>query len=359
MKRIYIFILIIILAVFSNACTKNTNQDATSNTSEPSQTENEKTTNNGNGDNESSEEPLENVDIIKMAFDYGKDLYDMGLFDGTSPISYEPNLEGAMNREEAMKMIVSALGWEPSLESECPFDDVSAWAKPYVGRAYLRGIALGTVPAENKFGAKDSVTMQQLLTFYLRALGYETSYAYENAIRLGEMKGLTDGIKVSDEYLKRYHLVMVTYNALSTTKINSAKALIEDLILEGRVEKEVAEELGLIREYKYQTQRENGPMALDESNFSDEILGEEKSVVLFYQKGSGSSEDIMIPFNNASIILADIAKAGIIEKDEAGSLLEEYSVTTFPTIKIFKNGEAATLPPVTDTDTLVQWIKNN
>lgn len=357
MKRLLLTIMVIALMI-STACTGsqpstiNTSNAPGQTTGEPTTTVPESETNGGNGTEDLN-------DVLDRAYQQGEILYQLGLFDGVSPTGYEPNLEGAMNREEAMKMIVSALGWEPSLPEENPFTDVSEWAKPFVGRAYLNGIAIGTVPQDNIFGAKDPVVLQHLLTFYLRALGYETTYAYENAIRLGNLKGLTDNVKFSENYLSRYHLVLITYNALSTTKLNSARTLVEDLVAEGRVDQAKVEQLGLAKAYKYQIQRDNGPFELTANTFDAEILGEEKALVLFYQKGSDLNDNMLQPFKNAAIALADIAKVGQIEKDAAGDLLTKYNITSFPSLKLFKLGEATTLPSVPETDTLVQWVKNN
>ncbi|MBN2286178.1 MAG: hypothetical protein JXQ26_00925 [Tissierellales bacterium] len=357
MKRLYLGLLTVII-LFSVACSKpsvdDSSEAATTETTTITVESTEAMTS-----SETDENPENSSEVLQKSYENGNILYQLGLFNGVSTVTYDPNLEGDMNREEAMKMIVSALGWEPADESECPFDDVSAWARPFVGRAYLQGIALGTVPKENKFGAKDPVTMQQLLTFYLRALGYEPSYAYENAIRLGEMKELTKGLRLTEDYLKRYHLVMVTYNALGTNKLDSPKTLVEELITEGKVDQSLAESFGLVKEYLYAAQREQGAANLDEESFEAQILNEKKAVVLFYQSGSELSEETLTSFHIAAITLADEAKAGVIEKAEAGALLTDYNITSFPTIKLFKNGEAITLPPVQDTDTLVQWVKNN
>ncbi len=358
MKRLLLIIMVIALMI-SSACSSNQPTTTTNPSSDPDQTTGEQATTTPDSETTGGNGTEDLNDVLDRAYQQGEILYQLGLFDGVSPTGYEPNLEGAMNREEAMKMIVSALGWEPSLPEENPFTDVSEWAKPFVGRAYLNGIAIGTVPQDNIFGAKDPVVLQHLLTFYLRALGYETTYAYENAIRLGNLKGLTDNVKFSENYLSRYHLVLITYNALSTTKLNSARTLVEELVSEGRVDQALVEQLGLAKAYKYKVQRDNGPFELTANTFNTEILNEEKALVLFYQKGSDLNDNMLQPFRNAAIALADIAKVGQIEKDVAGDLLTEYNITSFPSLKLFKLGEATTLPAVPETDTLVQWVENN
>jgi hypothetical protein len=200
------------------------------------------------GELENSENQLGNDGdkYLKMS----KILYDLGLFSGVSAKEFSPNLEGSMNRQEAMKMVVSALGWETEAPEDNPFTDVSDWAKPYVATAYNRGITLGTAPDENIFGATDPVTKTQLLTFYLRALGYESNYAYNNAERLGEFTGISQNLSGETNNLKRYDLVAVTYDTLKTTKRYEDTTIIEKLAKEEIVDEELAKRNGLIKENK-------------------------------------------------------------------------------------------------------------
>jgi hypothetical protein len=200
------------------------------------------------GELENSENKLDNDGdkYLKMS----KTLYDLGLFSGVSAKEFSPNLEGSMNRQEAMKMVVSALGWETEAPEDNPFTDVSDWAKPYVATAYNRGITLGTAPDENIFGATDPVTKTQLLTFYLRALGYESNYAYNNAERLGEFTGISQNLSGETNNLKRYDLVAVTYDTLKTTKRYEDTTIIEKLAKDGIVDEELAKRNGLIKENK-------------------------------------------------------------------------------------------------------------
>ncbi len=200
------------------------------------------------------------VDIDKY-FIMSKTLYDLGLFDGVSATEFSPNLEGSMNRQEAMKMVVSALGWETSEFEESPFNDVSDWARPYVATAYHRGITLGTAPEQNIFGAEDPVTKIQLLTFYLRALGYESNYAYENAERLGEFTGISENLSGETNNLKRYDLVAVTFDTLKTTKRSENITIIEKLASDALVDEELAKERGLIKEYESEEYIINGTYA--------------------------------------------------------------------------------------------------
>src|SRR6056297_1981150 len=291
-----------------------------------------------------AEEPEEKGEIdLNKYYNMGKDLYDLGLFGGVSESEYVPNLEGSMNRQEAMKMIVSALGWQPADEEDNPFVDVSDWAKPYVARAYMEGIALGTVPEQNIFGAEDPVTKIQLLTFYLRALGYESTYAYDNAERLGELTGISDNLSGESKNLKRYDLVAVTYDTLKATKQDEALTIIEELAIEGIVDEELAKEKGLIKEYKYEEQRKTGPYIGNEENFNEILNEENKLLVMFYQD---KNDEMMDAFKNAAIILADEIKVVWVDGSENPSIIEEQSITSYPTIKLYTADKTSTLPPI-------------
>ena len=319
--------------------------------------ENEEST----GEGEEAEEPegeTEEIDIDKY-YDMGKTLYDLGLFSGVSTSEYSPNLEGSMNRQEAMKMIVSALGWEPADEEDNPFVDVADWAKPYVARAYMEGIALGTVPEQNIFGAEDPVTKIQLLTFYLRALGYESTYAYDNAERLGQITGISDNLSGQKENLKRYDLVAVTYDTLLATKEDKALTIIEELAIDGVVNEEKAKEFGLIQEYKYEDQRKNGPHEGTNENFQEYLDEEGKLLVLFYSTNE-DSEEMKKAFLNAAVMLADSTRVVWVDSKEQEALIEEYNISTFPSVKLYdEENKSSTLPPIPDEDTIVNWVNNN
>ncbi len=309
---------------------------------------------------EESEEPEENGEVVlDEYYDMGKILYDLGLFSGVSSSEYSPNLEGSMNRQEAMKMIVSALGWEPADEEDNPFVDVADWAKPYVARAYMEGIALGTVPEQSIFGAEDPVTKIQLLTFYLRALGYESTYAYDNAERLGEITGISNHLSGQKENLKRYDLVAVTYDTLLASKEDKALTIIEELAIAGVVEESKAKEFGLIQEYKYEEQRKQGPFEGTDENFQDYLDEEGKLLVLFYIDNE-ENQEMKDAFYNAAVMLADSTKVVWVDGDENQNLVDEFSIGTYPTVKLFdEDNNTSTLPPIPDADTIVNWVNNN
>ena len=127
------------------------------------------------------------------------ELYALGLFGGTgkdangNPIF---DLDRAPTRQEAITVLVGLLGKTEEAKAgnwKMPFTDVDNWAKPFVGYAYANGIASGT--SATTFGAKDTVTASQYLSFMLRVQGYESGkdFKWNKAWELSDQIGLTDG----------------------------------------------------------------------------------------------------------------------------------------------------------------------
>ena len=123
----------------------------------------------------------------------------LGLFGGTgtdaagNPIY---DLDRAPTRQEAITMLVGLLGKTEEAKAgnwKMPFTDVDNWAKPFVGYAYANGLASGT--SATTFGAKDTVTASQYLSFVLRVQGYESGkdFKWDKAWELADQIGLTDG----------------------------------------------------------------------------------------------------------------------------------------------------------------------
>ncbi len=127
------------------------------------------------------------------------ELHDLGLFGGTgmdtdgNPVY---DLDRAPTRQEAVTMLVALLDKTEEAKSgkwEMPFTDVDNWAKPFVGYAYANGLVSGT--SATTFGANETVTASQYLSFLLRVQGYESGkdFQWDKARELSDMIGLTDG----------------------------------------------------------------------------------------------------------------------------------------------------------------------
>ena len=133
------------------------------------------------------------------ALQAANELHTLGLFGGTgtdangNPIY---DLNRAPTRQEAITILVGLLGKTDEAKKgnwNMPFKDVDSWAKPFVGYAYANGLASGT--SATTFGAKDTVTASQYLSFVLRVQGYESGkdFKWNKAWELSDQIGLTDG----------------------------------------------------------------------------------------------------------------------------------------------------------------------
>ncbi len=82
-------------------------------------------------------------------------------------------LDRTANRMEGAAMLVRLLGAEKEALAgnfSHPFTDVAAWASPYVGYLYQRGLTNGI--GNNLYGSEHSINEKSYLAFLLRALGY-------------------------------------------------------------------------------------------------------------------------------------------------------------------------------------------
>lgn len=168
-------------------------------------------------------------------------LNQLGLFAGTSTSTFVPNLEGAANREQAMKIVALALGWKVDMAATTTFKDVSAWAVPYVAYAVKAGVTTGVSATE--FGAKSPVTARQLSTWVLRALGYPNAWTDLAAA------ATSAGVIVSNDNvvgLNRDALVGVVYAALTATPVGGTETLIASIVKGDATKAAIATTAGLI-----------------------------------------------------------------------------------------------------------------
>ncbi len=88
------------------------------------------------------------------------------------------NLDKNINRAELSAVVVRLLGLEDeakNFKGQIPFKDVmgfqKGWAAPYVALAYREGIIQGVNPTT--FNPKGQVSYVEMLTIFMRILGYE------------------------------------------------------------------------------------------------------------------------------------------------------------------------------------------
>lgn len=163
----------------------------------------------------------------------------------------EDELNLQLTRDVGIAMIIKSLGYtdvEASrMKDECTFTDMSSseWSKGYVSIAYNLGITVGKVAGEI-FDPKGLMTSKEFVVFQLRALGYDAKESWENASKLSEILGLTD--RINDNYFTKSDAANIMYNALFAQLQNrdNTMSLLDQLIIEGIVDSNMAINLGLI-----------------------------------------------------------------------------------------------------------------
>ena len=113
-------------------------------------------------------------------------------------------------------------------ESTCPFTDVPAWARPYVGACYANKIVAGY--SATTYGPNDSVTPVQAAAMMMRALGYfQYASDYEDGfetatVRQGSRIGIFSGVGSSaTAAMTRNQVAQLTLNALQCTMVDAHK----------------------------------------------------------------------------------------------------------------------------------------
>ncbi len=160
--------------------------------------------------------------------DYGLELKQLGVIKGDE--NGNLNAENNLTREEAIVTLTRMMGLE-SLAVECvddqPFSDVPKdnWSRPYLGFAKKKGWTNGI--GAGKFGLGNNVTLQEYLTFMLRALGYSGADLYDKAFAMSKDMMLLNDVKEADqkEAVKRSDVFVIMYNTLHTNSKDSDQKL--------------------------------------------------------------------------------------------------------------------------------------
>lgn len=152
-------------------------------------------------------------------------------------------------RAESITMLIRLLGEEePALEKDHkhPFTDVDAWAKRYVGYAYVKGYTKGVT--NTRYDGSSLTTAGQYMTFILRALGYSESsgdFKYETALSDAVRLGVIDSSVVAEitgKQFRRDDVMYLSYLAMRAKVKGSGKTLLEKLVSNGAVKRDAANE---------------------------------------------------------------------------------------------------------------------
>lgn len=138
-------------------------------------------------------------------------------------------LNNYLQRQD-MVVLVSRLFKEESIarngSSKIPFKDVTnSFYKPYISWSVNKGLIVGKT--ETKFGFKETVTVQQLQTVLLRALGYnEEAKDWANVPTFASGLGIMDNIDAKpNDTVMRGLMAAMTVNALKINKKGTSTTL--------------------------------------------------------------------------------------------------------------------------------------
>lgn len=142
-------------------------------------------------------------------------LSNLDILNGYEDGTFKP--EATITRAEMAKIVCEALGHYGMDNDKTPFDDVEPkhWAAGYINTAASLGIINGY--GNGKFGPEDTVTYEQAVKMVVCALGYEPMAADRGGWSAGYTSvaadiGLTKGMSSS----VRGDIAVLIYNALTT-----------------------------------------------------------------------------------------------------------------------------------------------
>ena len=142
-------------------------------------------------------------------------LSNLDILNGYEDGTFKP--EATITRAEMAKIVCETLGYYGMGSDKTPFDDVEPkhWAAGYINTAAGLGIINGY--GNGKFGPEDTVTYEQAVKMVVCALGYEPMAADRGGWSAGYTSvaaniGLTKGMSSS----ARGDIAVLIYNALTT-----------------------------------------------------------------------------------------------------------------------------------------------
>jgi hypothetical protein len=159
-----------------------------------------------------------------------------------------------VTRAQGAIMLVRLLGKEEearNLNLSHPFTDVPDWASMYVGYCYQNGLTSGI--SKTKYGTAQNMTVEQYVTFILRALGFsdkDGDFTLPTSLQKAtEVNFLSpdeaEKLKNSTRFL-RDDLALISYNALLASLKGSELILSEKMVQDKIVTEDALKEAGLL-----------------------------------------------------------------------------------------------------------------
>ncbi|MCX7614675.1 MAG: S-layer homology domain-containing protein [Clostridiales bacterium] len=176
-------------------------------------------------------------------------LYDLGLMKGTGS-GFE--LDKKLTRAEAAVMLVRLLGAEQQALSknyDHPFQDVPSWADHYIGYLYQKNLTKGI--SKTIYGSNQSTTLNDYLTFSLRALGYidGKDFEWSQAETFATQNKMIDAnllSSVEKRQIDRGSAAQISFSTLlDHIKGNTQTRLCDQLLKQGMITEHAAKAVGI------------------------------------------------------------------------------------------------------------------
>lgn len=172
-------------------------------------------------------------------------LCSLGLMDAFGMRDETNNLDKTLTRSEALKMMIRAAGRADkaaAYQGRNPFGDVNAETAPYVAYAVKEGWIQGN--GDGCFRPDDVMTVRELLTVYLRALGVTKADVYATALETATDTSIVSpmlvryasGIVDVDTAVTADIFAGIAYNAMLVRHAVSNKAFLTEMLENGAVQ---------------------------------------------------------------------------------------------------------------------------
>lgn len=229
-------------------------------------------------------------------------LNKLGILEGSNG---DYMLSNTLKRSEAVVFITRLLGRQDYVKenieqyqtTDFPDVDEDAWYAPYVGFCVEKDLIAGDT--NGYFNPESYITEKAFLKILLCALGYTygTDFDWTNVFRTA----WDSGIVREDSYItrtkdeenyKRANVVKALYNTLSTKKKDSDVTLLQSLVRDGLISRDVALDSGLIAD--------DVPMAIDiitvadryniQVNLNEDVYDITDDQISIFEKGNPSAK---------------------------------------------------------------------
>lgn len=142
-------------------------------------------------DDQNQQKPFSDLDGVEWAREAIEYLAEKNVVSGTGSNTFSPN--DPVTREQFVKMLVDALGFDESTEIHFSDADQNMWYYPYLQRAYAAGIAEGI--GEGRFGVGNHITRQDLATMIYRAASKRGLQSSNAAVDYADADQISDYAK--------------------------------------------------------------------------------------------------------------------------------------------------------------------